>query len=113
MLKCPQGCLSPTTGPVQIAGLDQVRFVNILQGSSIFLKSGGKRFDSHRPTVKFVDDREENLSIHLVETGFIDSHPGQPVLRHLLGDMSVRFDLRVIPDPFDQPIGDARRSSTA
>jgi len=65
--------LPASTGPVQKASLDEVGFVDVLEGAPVFLNSGGERLHPHRSATEFIDDRQEDMPIHLIETGGIDA----------------------------------------
>ena len=65
--------LPSPTGPVQKSSLDEIGLVDILEGALVFLNGGSERLHPHGSATEFIDNREEDMPIHLIETGCIDA----------------------------------------
>ena len=105
--------LPASTGPVQKASLDEIGLVDVLEGALVFLNSGGERLHPTGPPTEFIDDRQEDVPIHLIETGGIDAQPRQGLLGDRSGNLSLRLHLRIVTDALDQPVDDARCAACA
>src|SRR5690606_27460032 len=108
------GCRNPTSGsPIQKSNLDQVGLINVLDG--VFRLADRSRDGAHadRSAIEFLDDGQEELSIHFVKSEAVYIHDLQCSTGRLGVDYSIRPDLRVITNSPEKPIGDSRRSSTA
>src|SRR5712692_10905988 len=73
--------------------LEQIGFVYVLDGTFFFADGGGDGFDTDRPAIKFLDDREQNGAIHLVEAGLIHLQKRQGRTRDLARHYRDSFDL--------------------
>src|SRR2546429_9973171 len=66
-------CRHPSPGgALEIAFLEQIRFVHVLDRAFFFAEGRGDSFDADRPAGEFFDDGEQNGTIHLVETCLIN-----------------------------------------
>src|SRR6476660_4826087 len=105
--------LPAATRSVEEAGLDQIGFVDVFKGASVFLDGGSQGLDSHWSTAEFVDDRQQDVAVHLVETGGVHPQPRERVLGHRSRDLSLRLHLRLVTNPCDEPVDEARRTTSA
>ena len=67
VLESFSGHLSPSGGAVEIAGLEEEGFVHVFECGFFFLDGGGEGFNANWATVKFVQNCQQNFSIHFVE----------------------------------------------
>ena len=72
MLISPKRNHPSTRCPCQKSPLHQERFVDILDGVTLLADSRGEGFDADRPTAEFVDDGQEQCSIHGIHAQLID-----------------------------------------
>ena len=96
---------------VQKSIFQKVRFIHIFQRSGIFSKSRCQRIQSHRTSCKFLNDRSQDPSVRLIQSIFIHFQKIQCKYCHILGNFSIIFYLREIPDTFQQSIRKTRCSS--
>src|SRR5213596_1746749 len=97
--------------PLQITGLDQVRFVHVLHGLAFFAYGRGQGVHAHRSSSEFLDDGEQQLAIHLVKARRVHADPGQSRVGDFPGHAPVEFDLCVVAHTAEQAVGDARRAA--
>src|ERR1017187_3770722 len=62
----PAGC------PLEKSGLDEVRLVEVLEGSAVLPDRGRDRSDADGSAAKFLDDRRQDAAVHLVEAVLVD-----------------------------------------
>ena len=107
------GELAAAGGAVQIAGLEEEGFVHVFERGFFFPDRGGQGVGAYRAAVEFFEDGQEDFAVHLVEPRVVHAEPVQGFLRHLLGDDALGFDFGEVPDPPDEPVGDAWRPARA
>src|SRR3989338_2080804 len=56
------GGLPAPSGSLQIAGLDEIGLVDILQRRLFLVDGGGQRLHADRPAAEFLDDRRKDLA---------------------------------------------------
>src|SRR6188472_3393339 len=78
----PGGRHTAARGAIQETNLDQKRFVNVLDRVFLFTDGRGNRVQSHGPAAKLLDDRLQQLAIHVVETVLVDFQKLQAGGRH-------------------------------
>ena len=103
------GELAAAGGAVEIAGLEEEGFVHVFERGFFFPDRGSQSIGAHRPAVEFFEDGQEDFAVHFVESRVVHAEPVQGFLRHLLGDDALGFDFGEVPDPPDEPVGDAWR----
>ena len=103
----------PPGGSLEITFLDEIGFVNILEGG--FLLPDGRRqiVYSHRTALELVDERQQNRPIHLIESPMINLQQGQGRQGHLPVYQSPGLNLGLIPDTAEKAVGDPRGSPGA
>src|SRR5208337_1808722 len=95
----------------QEAFLQQVGFVNFLDGVRFLADCGGKAFYTYRAAVELVDYRAENRAVHLVEACRVDFEQLESAERDFARDDRRFVDLREVADAPQQAVGDSRRSA--
>jgi hypothetical protein len=106
-----RGGHAPARRPVEEAGLDEERLVHVLDGVPFLVDGGGQAVDADRAAAELVDDRPQQLAIDLVEAVLVHLEQLQRRARHITRDAAVGPHLRVVADPSQQPVGDARRAA--
>ena len=104
---------APAGRAVQKPNLDEERLVDFFNRVRFFGERCRQRAHPDRPTLIFLDDREQQLAVDFVEAVLVD-------LEHLkrgLGGRKVDFaraaDLRVVADASQQAIRNARSATGA
>ena len=70
------GNLPSASGSFEVPGLDEIGFMHVFEGVLVLLNRGGKGLDPDRASPELVDNGEEDLAVHLVESCRIDTQPG-------------------------------------
>ena len=104
--------LAATPGSFKETGLNQIGLMDIFESTLVFLDCGCQRFHPNRSPSKLVDDGQKNLTIHLIKPCRIDAQPCKGILGDSLGNSSSRLDLSIVAHSFDQPVDNARSSSS-
>ncbi len=103
--------LATTAGSFEEAGLNQIRFMDIFEGTAVFLHCGCQGLHPDWSSGELVDDGQKNLTIHLIKPCCIDTQPGKRILSDSLSDLSSRLHLSIVAYPLDQSIHNTRSSS--
>ena len=107
--KC--GRCAPPRSSVEKSILQKIRLINILQRARIFTDGRSQGLQSHRATLKVHDQSLEDPSVDLVQTILIHLEKIQCKDSYLIGDPSIIFDLRKIPDSLKKTVCKTRGSS--
>ncbi len=97
---------------VEKSDLDQIRFIDIFDGVFFFTDGRRNGVDADRATPKFFDDRQEQLTIDLIESETIDIGQIQTVTGDLEIDAALGPHLGEIQHTTHETVGDARRAAT-
>ena len=79
--------------------LDQVRLVNVLQGPRVFGKRRGKRIETDRAAVEFLNDRIKDPPVAVIQAEFVDLQDIQRLVGDLPGNGTVPADFGKITYP--------------
>lgn len=101
---------SPARSPTQVALLEQVGLVHILDGVAWLRESGGQRFYTDRTTVVMINDDPEQPPVHHIQSSFIHLQPIAGELNDSPIDGSAALHVRKVSDSSDQSVGDSRGS---
>ena len=93
--------------------LNEIRLEDVLNGIAFLAQGGSETLHTHRSTIEFFNDREQQSTIHGIETVLIDFQHGERALRHIYIDSTGAFDLRVIAHAPQQTVHDTRRAPGA
>lgn len=93
--------------------LDEVGFVNLLNGADVFAKSRGDSANADGTAMELVDEREQNLVVDFVQSVAVDVERFECVVGDVGIDVSVTLDLGEVAHAPKQGVGDARRSAAA
>src|ERR1041385_2381109 len=93
-----------TRRPVQKTDLNQIRFNNLFYRIFLLGNRRGNGAQPHGPAVEFLDDRQQQFSIHFIETVRVDFHAIQRVICDFLVDTSVVIHFSVVPHATQQTI---------
>src|SRR5215204_433234 len=105
----PLRCDPASWGALDQATLQQVGFVDILDGIARLAEGHGDRTDADRPAVELVYDEPEVIPVGPVEAEVVDAlHVERRVCR-LFVYITVADDLGVVAHPLEEPIDDAGR----
>ena len=86
----------------------QERLVYFLECAGVLPDGHRKRVEADRPAVELVDDRPEDSHVHIVEAVLVHVQPAEGRFGDLVCDHTVGLDLRVIPNPAQQPVRHSR-----
>src|SRR3989339_976451 len=95
------------------AGLDEKRLKDLFNGIRLFANGHGKRVESYRPAVVFLDERMEYLLIDKIESQLIDIEPVEGLFHHRLGNRSVAVNLGKVTGPAQIPVCETRGTAWA
>ena len=109
---CAPGRNSTARGPLQESLLNQIRLVEILQGTPLLTHGRGDCLDTGRASLVLLYEGSQDLTVELVETKFVDLEHLESLFGRVGGDRAISMDLGIIADPAKQAIGDSRRAST-
>src|SRR5687767_11183093 len=98
---------------IQKSDLDQIGFDNLFDRIFFFVNGSGDRAETDRSATEFFDDRQQQLSVHLVETIRVDFHAVQRIARNRLIDASVVIDFRIITNTTQEAVDDTRSAARA
>src|SRR5690606_24541103 len=104
---------TPAGRSLQEARLDQVRLDDVLDRPPLLADRDREAFDADGAAVETLDDRQEELAVHRIETVRIDLEQIHCRFRDRRVDPSVRLDLRIVPHAPDEPVGDPRGAARA
>src|SRR5712692_2490000 len=90
------------------AQLQQVGFVDILDGFGVFAGAGGQRVQADGAAVEFLDDGQQQVAVGLVEADVIDFQRVQGCHRYLARDYAVGSHLGVVAHALKQAVDDTR-----
>ena len=68
---------------------------------------GGEGLESDRPPAELLNDRQEELAVHVVKAGAVHADPSQGRVGDLAGDAPVGLDLGEVPHPPEEAVGNA------
>jgi hypothetical protein len=77
--------------------LDQERLDHVLDRAALLAERRREALDADRAAVELLDDRQQQLAVHDVETERVDVEHVERRLRDFVGDAPRRLDLRVVP----------------
>lgn len=106
MLICEGSRYPSPCRPVHEPFLDQVRLVYVFDGTLVLADCRGQTLYSDGPAVEFIYQSEENFAVHLIEALLVYFKHFQGLQCGLPVDPAVPFDLGIIADPSEQPVGD-------
>src|SRR5437868_4817798 len=96
--------------PLEVALLQQVWLVYVLDRLGVLAHGGGERLESDRSAAELVGDRAEETSIAVVETRVINLEGRERLARDRQRDVAVVPHLGVVADPLEPAVRDARRA---
>jgi hypothetical protein len=101
----PGGGDAAPGGALQVAVLDEVRLVHVLDGAGLLSDGGGQGVEPHRAPLEAVDDVAHEPPVHLVEALGVDAQGGEGLVRDLLGDAAVAQHVGEVAQAPQQPVG--------
>ena len=108
-----QGRNAPARGALQVALLNQVRLDHVFNGVALFANAGGNVVQADRAAIEAVNHGLQQFAVHQVKALRVDIEHGQGLVRHVLGDAPVAFDLGIVAHPAQQAVGNAGRAARA
>ena len=111
MLVGKEGGFAATRGALDEAFLDEVRFIDILNGTCIFAHRCRNRIESDGTATELVDDGREQFVVDLIETEGVDIEGFEGVFGYLQVDRAVSLDLRKIAYAAQEGVGYTRRTA--
>ncbi len=102
-----------TGGALEHADLHEVGFVDVFDGSGFFGAQGGQGGEADGAAGVMLDDGGEELAVGIVEAEVVDFEEMEGIAGIAAGDGVDVFDLGVVADAFEEPIGDARGEAAA
>src|SRR5690606_10560299 len=98
------GGLPAPGGPHDKSLLDQKGLIDLFQGLGAFGYRRGQGTDPHRAALELVDDREQDLVVHLIQAVGIHVQGFEPKSGDSQVNVPTSFDLGKVPDPSQQGI---------
>src|SRR5436190_37789 len=98
--------LTAAGGAGEEALLDQEWLIDFFDRTALFAHGNGDRVQPDRPARKFLDDREQNALVHLVEPVLIDFERLQCHQCDLARDLSGALYLREVTGTREQSVRD-------
>lgn len=89
------------------AGAHEVRLADLLDGRNLFTDGERERPDAHGPSAVPGDERGEHRPVEPVEAAAVDVEDDERRAGDVEGDAAVGVDVRVVPHPPEQPVGNA------
>ena len=90
--------LPATRRPLQVTFHDQKGLMHFLNRTGVFTYCSGDGGQPNGATLEFIDDRVQDLIVHLVQSAFVDVEGGEAVVGDLFIDDAVAFDLGEVAD---------------
>ena len=109
MLPGAAGGDAPAWSALQEAHLHQVWLVDIFQGVPLLGHGGGQRLDPDRAAAKLLDQDSQQTAVEFIQAQRVHFQQRQGGGGDFAADITVRPHLCEVPDPLEQPVGDARR----
>src|SRR5579859_1705205 len=100
-------------GACDEAELQQVGFVDILDGFGVFTGAGGQRVQADGATIELLDDGQQQVAVGLVEADLVDLQRCQGRLSHLACDDAVGAHLGIVAHALEQAVDDTRGAARA
>ena len=91
--------------------LDQERLVDLLDRPGLFAHGRGHGVQTHGTAVEFLDDRSENLVVHLVQSARVDVQRREGDARDFQVDVPFALDHCEVAHAAQQGVGDTRRAA--
>src|SRR6185369_11467941 len=101
----------PPRSPVQKSNLNQERLVNFLDRIRFFCQRRGQRVHPNRPSLVFLNNRQQELAVNFVKSVFVDFEHLQRGLRRGQINLSCASHLGVVPHPPQQSVRNPRSPS--
>ena len=98
-------------GPLQEAPLQQIGFVDVLDGVGLLPDGHGQRGQTDRTPVELLQDEGQDLPIDPVETFVVHLEQSEGLVRHRGRDAPFMAHLREVAHPLEQTVGDPRRAA--
>ena len=111
MLVGKEGGFASARGALDEAFLDEVRFIDILDGTGIFAHRCRDRIESDRAATELIDDGREQFVVDLIETEGIDIEGFEGILGDLQVDRTISLDLRKITYAAKEGVGYTGRTA--
>lgn len=70
-------CGAAARGALEEAELEEVRFVDVFDRFSFFLRGRRERAEADRSAVEFFDNREEQMTVDGIEAEWVDREHGE------------------------------------
>ena len=105
------GDFASARGAANETFFDEEGFVDFFHCAGVFANGGGDGAHSHRTSLEFVDDGEQNLVVDFVKTIFVDVEGFESIARYGDIDAAVAFDLGKIAHTAQEGIGNTGCSS--
>src|SRR5215211_3165267 len=108
MLEAPRCDHAAARGAFDEALLEQVRLVYVLDRVLLLVDRGGEGREADRAAGELGRDRGEDRAVVTIEAGAVDLQEAQGIPGDLARDESRAADLREVPHPLQEAVGDAR-----
>ena len=111
MLVSQRRCLASARGTFDESFLDEVRLIDILDGTGIFAHGGSDGVESDRSAAELIDDGGEEFVIYLIETESVDIQRLEGVLGDVEIDSTVAFNLGEVAHASQEGVGNTGRTA--
>ena len=113
MLVGKRGHFAAAGGTHDIAFLDEVRLVDLLDGAGILTHCGSNGCETDWTALELVDDGRQDADVHLVKAATVHIESLQGIARNVEGDGAVAFDLCKVAHSTKQQVGNTWSATTA
>ena len=87
--------------------------MDVLDRLGLLGERGGEGVEPDRPAFELEHDRLQQAPVERLQADLVNLQEGERVPGGVHRGTAVAPDLRVVPDPAEQPVGDARRAASA
>lgn len=92
-------------GTLQKSLLDKIGFNHVLYRLLLLTDGSRQVIQPHGPAEEFIEDRQQQLAIHIIEPLLVHIQHVQGTTGHLDTDMAIGADLGIVPYPSQQTVG--------
>ncbi len=107
-----RSCDPTPLGPMEESLLDEIGFMDDLQGLSLLTDRHRQAVQSDRSAVELLDQCQQEAPVHLVQSPVVDSQHLEGLLGHRACDHTIPPYLGHVTGPAEKPVGNAGSAAT-
>src|SRR5579875_360113 len=104
---------APTRSTRDKAKLQQIRFVDILDGLRVLAGAGSQSIETDGTAVKFLNDRQQQVAVGCVQPDSVDFQPVERLLCYFPCNHAIGPYLRIVAHALEQAVDNTRRPARA